>query len=265
MSDSDGWYWQKDDRSWQAYGSTNSVSSRTIETSYRRNPNCPIVFTCGGESYSLDLKAMTQTNCRTRKRRNVMWVYNGNKTTGTIQSAHSTADLQTTNAYQGRRVSQPVASPAQVALLNIYPPSWGSDDENFRLVPIGSSGSTVEEYRLVVHRFERTMPRGCVRSVTRVQNRLLYQRFHVCKMQLESRLGQGKGLRFLFHGTMKNHIGSICKQVFDCRLNSRHRYGKGSYFARDANYTSSFTDCNKMFLAEVSIFQMLRQQNIRTY
>jgi len=142
-----------------------------------------------------------------------------------------------------------VTSVSQATQQNIYPRTWVDGDDSLRLVPVIE---TTQEYRKVAVLFAKTMPNDPIKSVELVQNRLLYQRFHVCKTQLELRLGQGNGMRQLFHGTNQCNIPAICKQGFDCRLHSMHLYGKGSYFACKASYSHGFTDCRKMFLAQVN-------------
>jgi len=66
--------------------------------------------------------------------------------------------------------------------------------------------------------------------------------------------------RQLWHGTSFNLVDTICQQNFDWRLNTNHAYGQGSYFARDASYSSGFSkgDSNglmSMFYADVLVGQ----------
>jgi len=117
--------------------------------------------------------------------------------------------------------------------------------------------STSNEYKDVVGLFAKTMPNIPVKCVKRIQNRALYQPFHVYKTQLEARLGRGNGVWDLFHGTKAERINDICKQGFDSRLHTKYRYGKGSYFARDSSYSARYTDCNTMFMAEVKIVKII--------
>ena len=49
----------------------------------------------------------------------------------------------------------------------------------------------------------------------------------------------------LFHGTKQVIVDAICQQGFDWRLNGSAvgtLYGKGSYFAKEAKYSASYTD-----------------------
>ena len=66
--------------------------------------------------------------------------------------------------------------------------------------------------------------------------------------------------RQLYHGTEYAIISSICAQNFDWRLCGKNAtaYGQGSYFARDASYSHSYTtdDDNGvryMFVANVLV------------
>lgn len=64
--------------------------------------------------------------------------------------------------------------------------------------------------------------------------------------------------KLLFHGTSSDVVDAICKQNFDHRLRGKHgtKYGKGSYFARDASYSNNYSSLSGektrfMFLAFV--------------
>jgi len=68
--------------------------------------------------------------------------------------------------------------------------------------------------------------------------------------------GASLNVQRLFHGTKKSVIDAICQQGFDWRLNGTAVgtiYGKGSYFARQASYSASFTDCRTLFVAQVLV------------
>ena len=58
----------------------------------------------------------------------------------------------------------------------------------------------------------------------------------------------------LFHGTQRKHKDAICQQGFDWRLSGSHvgtLYGQGSYFAKKASYSDSYTDSGYLFVARV--------------
>uniref|UniRef100_A0A0E9XM90 Poly [ADP-ribose] polymerase n=1 Tax=Anguilla anguilla TaxID=7936 RepID=A0A0E9XM90_ANGAN len=60
--------------------------------------------------------------------------------------------------------------------------------------------------------------------------------------------GRNVSEKQLFHGTDSKHIDAICKQNFDWRICGTHgtAYGRGSYFARDAKYSHSYTGSSGM-------------------
>lgn len=65
----------------------------------------------------------------------------------------------------------------------------------------------------------------------------------------------------LFHGTRELYIDAICQQGFDWRISGSSvgtKFGKGSYFARDASYSSSYTDCRKLFVVQVLVGEFAR-------
>ena len=64
--------------------------------------------------------------------------------------------------------------------------------------------------------------------------------------------------RHLFHGTSPKYVDPICQQGFDwrvCGLSVGTKYGKGSYFARDANFSDCYTDHSnsRLFLVRVLV------------
>jgi Poly(ADP-ribose) polymerase catalytic domain/WWE domain len=219
------WLWEKDDGSWEPYDSTSgSISSEKLEAMFVSDPMSSFRFQFQGNSYVVDLKQMTQKNESTGKLRRIK------RESPSLSGA------------------QP-PEPKETSSTSIHPKTWGDNrGTDLQVVPVNRSDS---EYREVEQLFCKTMPGVSLKSVKRIQNPVLYERFHVHKTQLERRMGQGKGIMRLFHGTIGNRIDSICKQGFDFRLHTTHMYGKGSYFARDASYSQKYTDCNTMFLAQV--------------
>ena len=82
------------------------------------------------------------------------------------------------------------------------------------------------------------------------------------KKHIESR-GKTANENQLFHGTSQNEVvQSIFTQNFDPRVAGKNAtvYGKGAYFARDANYSDNYTGGRKhleanhwMFMARVLV------------
>ncbi len=67
----------------------------------------------------------------------------------------------------------------------------------------------------------------------------------------------GQYREFLWHGTSrKNVFGGILCNNYDINMNVRHKYGKGTYFARNADYSKAFSidnDNKYMLLNKVYI------------
>ncbi|TSK13158.1 Poly [ADP-ribose] polymerase 11 [Bagarius yarrelli] len=97
------------------------------------------------------------------------------------------------------------------------------------------------EYKEVVRLYERTMSQP-IKSIQRIQNLDLWEFFCRKKAQLRKIKRVDIDERMLFHGTGHSNIQAICTYNFDWRLTGSHGdvYGKGSYFARDAKYSSKF-------------------------
>lgn len=98
------------------------------------------------------------------------------------------------------------------------------------------------EYKEVARLYERTMSQS-IRSIQRVQNLDMWEFFCRKKAQLRKiKRVIDVEEKMLFHGTGHSNIQAICTYNFDWRLTGSHGdvYGKGSYFARDARYSSKF-------------------------
>uniref|UniRef100_W5NK20 Poly [ADP-ribose] polymerase n=2 Tax=Lepisosteus oculatus TaxID=7918 RepID=W5NK20_LEPOC len=130
-------------------------------------------------------------------------------------------------------------------------------DCEYKLIKLEKS---VEEFTQVETLFRRTMARNVIHSIQRIQNPSLWKMFQWQKDKMMKRNGGNSVLeRFLFHGTEKSFIEAICEQNFDWRVCGVHGslYGKGSYFARDASYSHSYskptTGSRIMFVARVLV------------
>ncbi|KAK1788767.1 hypothetical protein P4O66_002578 [Electrophorus voltai] len=62
-------------------------------------------------------------------------------------------------------------------------------------------------------------------------------------LMIKKNAGRNVAEKKLFHGTDPKHIDTICLNNFDWRICGTHgtAYGKGSYFAKDANYSHNYT------------------------
>jgi poly [ADP-ribose] polymerase 7/11/12/13 len=170
----------------------------------------------------------------------------------------TTPDAKCSNQKQGlllTTVSSPVMHfPSQWEQLSI------SDDSttDCQLVTVATSDShpPPPEYLMIVKLFNATMS-GPLKSLKRIQNRDLWEDFSRLRSRLEKKRGSKLDVRRLFHGTSDQYVDAICQQGFDPRVAGMSvgtKFGKGSYFARDASYSKSYCrGGNKMFVVQVIV------------
>ncbi|NXX08379.1 PAR12 polymerase, partial [Larus smithsonianus] len=143
---------------------------------------------------------------------------------------------------------------------SVCPPQWDRSalpDIGYKLVELSYTSS---EYGNIKRLFEKTMKDYYIHQLQRIQNPALWQVFQWQKEQMR-KLNKSKPVdeRLLFHGTSPSHVPAICEQNFDWRICGTHgtKYGKGSYFARDASYSHAYCSSHSgrysMFVAHVLV------------
>eukprot|EP00485_Elphidium_margaritaceum_P015625 CAMPEP_0202731254 /NCGR_PEP_ID=MMETSP1385-20130828/187054_1 /ASSEMBLY_ACC=CAM_ASM_000861 /TAXON_ID=933848 /ORGANISM="Elphidium margaritaceum" /LENGTH=1201 /DNA_ID=CAMNT_0049397547 /DNA_START=241 /DNA_END=3846 /DNA_ORIENTATION=- len=95
-------------------------------------------------------------------------------------------------------------------------------------------------------------------KVESVENQMLFDQYSNIRSIIQKRVGKDNlNERDLFHGTKDENVMSTVQQEgFRKEFNQTAAYGKGTYFARDASYSVSFSACNdsgvyKMFQCKV--------------
>ncbi|MBN3317404.1 PAR11 polymerase, partial [Atractosteus spatula] len=211
------WFYLADCGVWHMFevdsSSTCNMTSEDIEKHYRSNQQGVLEFSTAKYTYLLDFSVMKQTNTKTGKQR-------------PIKRA-----LYSVTAF--RFICDNLSLPV--------PSHWEMIDTDQPYQMISLLGDTYE-YKEVARLFERTMA-AHIRAIKRIQNIDLWEFFCRKKAQLRKiKRVQDIEERMLFHGTSYNVIQAICTHNFDWRLSGSHGdvYGKGTYFARDAGYSSKF-------------------------
>lgn len=131
-------------------------------------------------------------------------------------------------------------------------PSW-SQTENICRVPLPNSDNM---YKFAEGKFLETI--NCdvqIKKIERVENKRLF----VAYQRYKNDLVNGESTeKFLWHGTKEEHVDSIIRYGFDWRLTETAAFGKGCYFAVNAEYSDSerYATSNKdgykfMFLSYV--------------
>ncbi|KAM5252303.1 protein mono-ADP-ribosyltransferase PARP11 isoform 4-T10 [Hipposideros larvatus] len=122
------------------------------------------------------------------------------------------------------------------------PPHWENVNTEvpYQLIPLQNQ---THEYNEVATLFGKTMDRNRIKRIQRIQNLDLWEFFCRKKAQLKKKRGVPQiNEQMLFHGTSSEFVEAICIHNFDWRINGIHGalFGKGTYFARDAAYSSRF-------------------------
>ncbi|XP_061085365.1 protein mono-ADP-ribosyltransferase PARP12-like [Conger conger] len=239
------WFWQEEYNKWIQYSSSegqhglSSITSEDLERRYQEDSHAVMEFTAGPHTYKLSFPDMIQTNERFGTKRQVrrrpVFV--------------STADAQRARTKNNRPGNN----------FKAVPGYWDKSmlpDTGYKTIPLQESS---EEYQKILALFQKTMGGHSIHKVERVQNRALWEVFQWQQdLMRKNDAGRNVDERLLFHGTDSVHVDAICQQNFDWRLCGTHgtAYGKGSYFARDARYSHSYTGASgvrTMFVCRVLV------------
>jgi poly [ADP-ribose] polymerase 7/11/12/13 len=114
-----------------------------------------------------------------------------------------------------------------------------------------------KRYDEVVAMIRRSYPNACVLWLDQVENTCLEERYESFKIVLQEQYNTVEE-KLLFHGTKEYNIKSIADSGFDHTKNVTSAYGKGTYFAKEANYsknysTVSYDDVSFMFVCRVAL------------
>ena len=119
-----------------------------------------------------------------------------------------------------------------------YPRSWDLPQEGYKLVSLYPDD---EEYDRITERFHQTIPHAQLLWIHRIQNKLLWRKYHDCsKRMLEFNGALQEHL--LFHGTSATDPEKIYAgdASFDMRFSRNGLWGRGNYFAVNASYSNSY-------------------------
>ncbi|KAJ6668489.1 hypothetical protein lerEdw1_011971 [Lerista edwardsae] len=242
------WYWKNDQGQWIEYGKPDgqrpgsNLNSDDLENVFLADPKGSIQFQAGSQNYEINFKDMTQTNMhfltQRELRRRPKFV--------------STEDVKN---KKGHTDHTSAAAPE----LN-YPKEWDKSalpEIGYKAIEISK---TSPEYAKIEKLFQKTMSTYVIQRLRRIQNPSLWQVFQWQKDQMKKKNG-GRDVdeRLLFHGTSSSVLVAICNDNFDWRICGTNGtvFGKGSYFARDAQYSHSYCQGNAktktMFVAQVLV------------
>ena len=126
------------------------------------------------------------------------------------------------------------------------------------LIPLTTNTT---EYIQVSQQFALTFSGTQIKTISRIQNKNLYNEYQLYRATLVAELGENAvNEKKLFHETAADVVDGICTHGFDWQVCGKNGtvYGKGSYFAWDSSYFLSYSKpdssgVRKMFLARVLV------------
>ncbi|XP_051544403.1 protein mono-ADP-ribosyltransferase PARP12-like isoform X2 [Myxocyprinus asiaticus] len=223
------WYWENEYGNWIQYATAeashglSSITSEEFEQKYQTDSSAVVEFTARSQTYELSLTDMIQTNKH----------YGTKRLVRRRPKFVSAADVQTIKTTK--------RAPSNFKVL---PAHWNkalTPDTGYKKVSLQTSDG---EYNEIKRLFTTTMSGFNILRIERIQNKALWEVFQWQKDRMKKNNG-GRDVaeKKLFHGTDPKHEDAICLNNFDWRICGTHgtAYGKGSYFARDANYSHSYT------------------------
>lgn len=251
------WFWKDENNKWQSYDTpgdghvVNTTSSECLERDYQAGKDTH-PFGASHHQYTLNFKRWCQKNDKFKTERPVR-----------RRPAEFVSKQNMTDIIAQRRKAAGMARPtgASSTETNGVPSHWSS-------IPFGaeysceSLSSISVEYKNTEKRFQDSMDKSHkIVSIQRVQNPDLWIQYKQKKDRMAKKSGKEPEERQLFHGTNPSTVEAICQQGFDWRMCGKNAtfYGKGSYFASNANYSHCYSKHGvsrgnkQMFLAKVLV------------
>ncbi|XP_041110316.1 protein mono-ADP-ribosyltransferase PARP12-like [Polyodon spathula] len=252
------WYCKGENGKWIEYGlpdekrKVSSVTSKELEQAYLADNNDEITLTKGHRQYTLSFKDMYQRNPKHNTKRKV----------------RRRPRFVSEKAVENKRMGKSDFALASSSTTKSFPVNWDMDavpETGYKLIQLSFSS---EEFKEVEDLFLKKMTTATIHKIERIQNPSLWEVYQWQKEQMKRKNG-GKDVdeKLLFHGTQKSLVDAICSQNFDWRICGVHgtAYGKGSYFARDASYSHSYTVSTSghriMFVARVLVGEATAGKN----
>uniref|UniRef100_F6PTL6 Poly [ADP-ribose] polymerase n=2 Tax=Monodelphis domestica TaxID=13616 RepID=F6PTL6_MONDO len=192
----------------------------------------------------------------------IQWQYDDN---GVFKSFDKMTNMKIEDAKKGRKKSIDVEIAGEIYTLDFssneatnakgrslsvnrfkkseveIPSHWLTmKNTNLLLVDLKSQDP---EYKKVNDEFLRTCPNFKIEKIQRIQNIILWNLYKTKKTLMDEQNPQAKNERCLFHGTDVDSLSHVNSQGFNRVYAGKNAtaYGKGTYFAVNASYSSSDT------------------------
>ena len=127
-------------------------------------------------------------------------------------------------------------------LTDNIPPEWQPQSHNSctDVYPVVQGFS---EWSRIEQKFKATMPNAQIATISRIQNKWLWDKYHQHKMRLNKKLRENINEMELFHGTRENDPKLIYEgeHGFDMRYSNQGMWGQANYFAVNASYCNDYS------------------------
>ena len=120
------------------------------------------------------------------------------------------------------------------------PSYWEQQTNDIELKDLSSQCS---EWLQIKQEVRATLSNAHIIKIQRIQNRWLWEKYAFCKQRMMRKNGdKAVNEKRLFHGTRHTSPENIYRSEhgFDFRFGNAGMWGKGAYFASDANYSDSY-------------------------
>ena len=138
----------------------------------------------------------------------------------------------------------------------VLPEEWEPQETDFKVFTLDANAND-EEFWRVANQFFQTLPNAEIRTIERIQNRVLWRKYAMKAKSMEDE-SVPRGEMTLFHGTRQTNPKQIYEgdDSFDMRLSNNGMWGRGNYFAVNASYSDGYAYCcngrlKKLILAQV--------------
>ena len=109
------------------------------------------------------------------------------------------------------------------------------------------------EFRSIVNQFYKTMPRNQW-EILRIDGIDFDQTVYNAVLKQKRSSNSVCKVLTVFHGTKHDNLKKIIQNGFNRDFNQRNKYGKGVYFARDANFSNAY--CQTVSINGVTVKKM---------
>ncbi|XP_037847077.2 zinc finger CCCH-type antiviral protein 1 isoform X3 [Chlorocebus sabaeus] len=219
------WYWKNESGTWIQYGEekdnqkSSNVDSLYLESLYQSYPRGVVQFQAGSRNYELSFQGMIQTNKASKTQKDV------------IRRPKFVSQWDVQQMQRG-----PDRQPAQTSSVSLTANFLPQEDLCFlssNKYKLSEIHHLHPEYVKVNEHFKASMKNFKIEKIKKIENLELLDKFTRKKSQMKE---EGS---LLFYATSRANVDSICANNFDWALHETHetKYGKGSYFAKDAIYS----------------------------